>query len=165
MVRSGCVREGDLVPAFRLESGNRAGRVGPWDYKQRSGLVVLVLDAPSCACCRELLRTIVARYGEIRADEVEVLAVVAGGVEAARRLALDLDAPFPVLADESGAVRASYVDGGVGLFVVDRYNALFKGWAADDADGLPDVSELLEWLTFLAVQCEECHPPEPWGGE
>ena len=95
--------------------------------------------------------------------EAEVLAVMADDVEALRRLATEQPAPFPLLADDACRARSAYLADGVGLFVADRYNALFASWAADDADSLPSVAELLEWLAFLDRQCEECHPPEPWG--
>jgi peroxiredoxin len=157
------LRTGELIPGFGLESGNRPGRVGPWDYKQRMGLVVLVLDGASCPRCRALLGATAGVYAEIRALEAEVLAVMADDVEGLRRLATEQPTPFPLLADEAGRVRPAYLAGGVGLFVADRYNALFKSWTADDADGLPGAAELLEWLAFLDRQCEECHPPEPWG--
>jgi peroxiredoxin len=161
MARAAALRRGDLIPGFALESVNRPGRIGPWDYKQRSNLVVLVLHGASCERCRRRLASTADLYGEIRAADAEVLAVV----EDRHGAAAALDAPFPVLADGAGAVRSRYLEGGVGLFLVDRYNALFNSWLAPDADALPGAAELREWLTFLAVQCEECHPPEPWPSE
>jgi peroxiredoxin len=165
MARPKPLRTGDLIPDFGLESGNRPGRIGPWDYKQRSSLVVLALHGASCARCRALLRTTADLYGEIRAFDTEVLAVMDDDVEALRRLALELATPFPLLADDAGAVRSAYLENGVGLLVADRYNALFKKWTTPDAEGLPGAAELREWLAFLDIQCEECHPPEPWGSE
>lgn len=164
MARPEPLRAGDLIPGFELGSGNRPGRIGPWDYKQRAGLVVLVLHGASCARCRALLTSTADLYGEIRVMEAEVLAVMHDDAEAVRRLATELRTPFPLLADDAGAVRSAYLADGVGLFVAGRYNALFKSWTADEADGLPGATELREWLAFIDIQCEECNPPEErWG--
>lgn len=159
------LRRGELIPSFSLDSGTNAGRIGPWDYKQRSSLLVLVLHDASCARCRARLEATAGLYAEIRAIEAEVLAVVEDDVEATRELAREFRAPFPLLADPAGTVRSAYVGTGVGLFLVDRYNALFESWVGADADALPDADELGGWLAFLDFQCEECHPPEPWDRE
>jgi peroxiredoxin len=163
MARATSIRKGELIPAFMLEAGNRPGRIGPWDYKQRTSLVVLLLHGGGCERCRAMLGAVAGLYGEVRAIGAEVLAVVSDDAEAVRRLALETDLPFPLLADGGGSVRTAFVGEGVGLALADRYNALFEGWSADDADGLPEAAELREWLAFLDMQCDECHPPEPWG--
>jgi peroxiredoxin len=150
---------GELLPAFRLAAANRPGPVGLWEYKQRSSLVVLLLHGASCAPCLARLEATAAIYDEVRATGAEVLAILNDDLESLGRLARDV--PFPLLADARGDVRAKYVDGGVALVLADQYNALFQSWAAPDADRLPDATELREWLTFLELQCEECHPPVP----
>jgi peroxiredoxin len=160
MAEARTLRKGELIPSFNLESGTKPGRIGPWDYKQRSSLVVLVLHGASCERCRMGLERTASLYVAIRAIEAEVLAVMDDDVEALGRLALELQTPFPLLADTAGAVRSAYVGSGVGLFLVDRYNALFESWVGADADALPGPDELSGWLTFLDIQCEECHPPE-----
>jgi peroxiredoxin len=165
MAGSRVIRRGGLIPGFSLESATSPGRVGPWDYKQRSSLLVMVLHGTSCEPCRIRLASTAAIYGEIRSIEAEVLAVMNDDDEALRRLALELRPPFPLLADTTAAVRSAYVGTGVGLFLVDRYNALFEYWLASEADALPDADDLRGWLAFLDTQCEECHPPEPWGSE
>jgi hypothetical protein len=83
-------------------------------------------------------------------------------VEALSRLTLELATPFPLLADEAGSVRATYLVDGVGLLLADCFIALFARWTAPDAEALPRAAELGEWLAFLDIQCEECHPPEAW---
>jgi peroxiredoxin len=163
MAEARMLRKGELVPSFTLESETRRGRIGPWDYKQRSSLVILILHGTSCDRCRARLESTASLYGEIRAIEAEVLAVMDDDVEALRRLALELRTPFPLLSDADGSVRSEYAGTGVGLFLVDRYNALFEGWVAPDADALPDTDEVRGWLAFLDIQCEECHPPESCG--
>ena len=159
------MQRGDLIPGFELASGNRPGRIGPWDYKQRSNLVVLIFHGAACEPCRNLLGEITKDYAELRVLNAEVLAVSGDAIEQLREVAHELDVPFPLLGDESGAVRAAYLGpdtdaGEVAVFVADRFGALFTATRAAEADGLPRSGELQEWLLFIEIQCEECHPPE-----
>jgi peroxiredoxin len=159
------LQRGDLIPSFSLASGNRPGRLGPWDYKQRTNLLVFLSHGDECEACRNFSRGLASEYGELRSLETELLAVSPDGVEQLRRIADERSVPFPLLSDESGAVRAAYLGraagrGEVGVFVADRFGALFVSWRGGDAGDLPGLSELRDWLVFLEIQCEECHPPE-----
>ena len=68
MAEARMLRKGELIPSFSLESGAGPGRIGPWDYKQRSSLVVLVLHGASLSPHRRVgaARTLVAPTGRCR---------------------------------------------------------------------------------------------------
>lgn len=71
-------------------------------------------------------------------------------------LAGGLDLPYPLLAAAGGQVARRYgVDHGVGVFVVDRYGALWARMLAPDVADLPAQAEILEWLEFIEMQCDE----------
>jgi peroxiredoxin len=98
------------------------------------------------------------------------LAISQAEVETLRRLARDLDLPFPVLSDRDGRVISYYFGGderpaetwthAAGVFVADRWGSLFAMKVADQGHALPGESEIREWLEFIEIQCEECFPPE-----
>jgi hypothetical protein len=43
-----------------------------------------------------------------------------------------------------------------GVVVADRWGEIHFIQAADRADALPAIDELLEWLRFVQIQCPEC---------
>jgi peroxiredoxin len=116
------------------------------------------------------LREVSAGYREFQRLEAAVLAISQAEVETLRRLADDLGLPFPVLSDWDGRVFADYFGGfdqpaktaphAAGVFVADRWGALFALTIADKEHSMPGESEIREWLEFIEIQCEECFPPE-----
>ncbi|MFB6260339.1 MAG: hypothetical protein ABEJ96_08350, partial [Thiohalorhabdaceae bacterium] len=72
------------------------------------------------------------------------------------------DLPFSALRDEDGAIGAKLADQTPAVLVLDSYGELFtriQGAAARH----PDHDDLLEWVSFTQVQCEECGPhAENW---
>lgn len=156
MAAESSIRPGDLIPGFRLTAVGGEGRIGPWDYKQRQSLVLVFLHDGRCADCSRFVAVLSEIYTEIRRASAAALVVVESA-------GFEEKPPFPVLLDPGGDTRRAYEVDGVDLLLVDRYNALFHRWEAPDADALPTTGELGEWLEFLEIQCEECHPPEPWG--
>lgn len=44
----------------------------------------------------------------------------------------------------------------VALYITDRFLEVFAVWRGGIGDLLPDISEVLSWLTYLDRQCLEC---------
>lgn len=127
--------------------------------------LALILAGDSWAAARlELLPDLARSYAEITAQEAQVLAVVADAREQARSLAAQF--PYPLLLDpESRAHRALAgfdADGrpAPAVYVTDRYGEVFAAFRAAEGRPLPDAGEILKWLEFVNIQCEECFPPE-----
>jgi peroxiredoxin len=160
------LKPGRVIPLFRLPSANRSQNIGPWDYKQHKNLVLFFFHSPRCAPCRQLLGDLAKGYPEYPQLNAEVLAISRAEVEELRQLQRELDLPFPLLSDMDGKVLIAYLGeaaGGpheTGVFVADRYGALYTGATAADADALPGESEIRDWLSFIEIQCPECFPPE-----
>jgi peroxiredoxin len=161
---------GRLVPLFRLPAANRHGQFGPSDYKQHRNLVLIFFRSVECRKCRQLLREIAAHYGEYQQMEAEVLAISTGEIARLRQLARDLALPFPLLTDSDGRVIDLYLKRTgetaetaapeAGVFVVDRWGAIFTWESAAEEHDLLAEAELRQWLEFIEIQCEECFPPE-----
>jgi hypothetical protein len=46
------------------------------------------------------------------------------------------------------------------LYITDRFLEVFAVWRTGTGDRLPDISDVLPWLTYLDSQCPECTPTE-----
>ena len=140
---------GQVVGGFRLAATD--GRtVSLWQYKQRRP-VVLVLWANGGD---HLLAGFAERYADYRRLGAEVLAIGPAPP--------DRDLPFPVLLDSDGATAASLADERPAVLVLDSFGELFTRRQGASA-ARPDHDDLLEWVFFTEVQCEECGPhAENW---
>lgn len=151
----------DLVaPAFELPASN-GQRVASWDFKGRAPLVLFFPHA-DCAACRAYLAQLARDAGRYGEHQAQVLALLPASLPACRRLAAELQLPFPLLADTDGRVRARYLDtpAAVGLFVLDRYGEPYGRWLAAEADVLPSAESLLSALNLTELECPECGVPE-----
>lgn len=157
--------EGDLIPSFSLSGVNVSGQVSPWDYKQHKNLVLIFLDL-ACTVCHELLQQLDQNYNDYRELNAEVLVIASGDVKKLRQLQQDLSLPFPLLSDADGEVFSLYRGqsanrhSSFGVFITDRWGALFTKTVASDPEQLPTDSEIRDWLSFIEIQCPECYPPE-----
>ena len=165
------INAGDLLPSFSLPGVNVPGNISPWDYKQRKNLVLFFFHDRGCAQCLRLLRELAQSYEEYRQLNAEILAIVSSDLQDLSKLQHELQLPFPLLSDPGAAVFASYEEwrGSVrpafGVFIADRWGALFMRTVGSDTERLPGDSEIRGWLSFIEIQCPECFPPEPWPGD
>jgi peroxiredoxin Q/BCP len=150
---------GDLAPAFTLPAATGA-TIRRHDYRGRRHLVLAFLHDPGCDACVALLRGLAGRYDAFRAEDAEVLAILA--VDASEVADLVSDLPYPVLGDRDGAVRARYgaqdPDGmpRATLFVADRYGEIV--WRAAEPVGTSPAhglaaDEALSLVELLQVRC------------
>lgn len=150
-----------LIPP--LTARTAAGQtIRAWDYKQKKNLVIAFLHA-GCWRCEAFLGKLATHAADL--DEREALVLV---VFAESPFALEsgnLPAQVLVAADMAGRSQRAYLGEGafgpagqerVGVFVADRYGELYAQWVARNEDGLPGVTEVLEWLGQIQVACEEC---------
>lgn len=157
-----------LIPSFQLQAVNRSTGISPWHYKQRYSLVILLFHHANCNACRELLLSLSQHYQTYRALEAEVLAISTcwqlDRVEHLQEFADHHAIPFPILWDQQGQVRDTYLKektdrSQVGLFICDRFGELYMQSIANEADELPDEHEIRSWVEFVDMQCPECFPP------
>ncbi|HEY7913708.1 MAG TPA: redoxin domain-containing protein [Blastocatellia bacterium] len=160
------LKPGRIIPFFRLPSANRSQDIGPWDYNQHKNLVLFFFHSPQCAPCRQLLLDLARGYPEYAPLNTEVLSISQTGIVELGQLQRELGLPFPLLSDMDGKVFRAYLGHAAGephetaIFVADRWGELYTGATAADADALPGESEIRDWLSFIEIQCPECHPPE-----
>ncbi len=90
-----------IIPAFILPGVDGMPH-GPWDYKQRENLIILITQSVKTNEGRTLLRTFAEYFQTWREEMCAVLAVspdtVIANLEAQEALRL----PFPLLADPTG---------------------------------------------------------------
>jgi peroxiredoxin len=95
------------------------------------------------------------RYDEVRRRGAEIVCIAPHGLAASRELVADLDLPFPVLADEYGAIFRAYdvqsrlwsLGQRPGLYVVDRHGEIrwaHVGWQQWDIPPLETVLAVLD---------------------
>ena len=162
------IKNGNLIPLFSLPAVNASGNISPWDYKQQKNLVLIFFRDPECDACLGFLRELASRYEEYRQLNAEILAIMNTDLRHLSRFQRELQLPFPLLSDRGAAVFDSYAEGrGVadpmfGVFIADRWGALFSKTVDSEMKDLPGETEIRDWLSFIEIQCPECFPPEPW---
>ncbi len=143
----------------------------PQSVKQHKNLVLIFFHDRECTPCLRLLRQLAQNYEEYRQLNAEILAIASSDVQGLSKLQHEVQLPFPLLSDPSGAVFASYDQWGegprpmFGVFIADRWGALFTKTVGSDPERLPGDSEIRGWLSFIEIQCPECFPPEPSPGD
>jgi len=143
------ISPGQVVGSFRLSA--RDGQMfSLWQYKQRQPVVLVLWDDAGPA----LLDGFAERYPDYRRLGAEVLAI---GRDSPQN-----DLPFPVLLDPDGATSDRLADQLPAILVLDSFGELFTRLQGESAQR-PDHEDLLEWVFFTEVQCEECGPhAENW---
>src|ERR1019366_712132 len=153
------LEKGQIIPAFALP-GTDGMPHGPWDYKQREHLVVIVIRSVTTDAERALIHTFATHYTDFRAEYCAILTLTAGAVITNLQAQEQLRLPFPLLADPTGRIIQRYTDWDPAtrtvkpcIVLADRYNALYAQWHADNEADLPSVKELLEHLQYMNTLC------------
>lgn len=148
--------EGSLIPSFSLtDADGRDVRVR--SFRGRRSLALVFVHGVTCADCTSLLAEAVARYDAYAAEGAELIAVVPAERTAVLRLRARLAAPYPVLADEDGAVCTRYglretVD--TAVMIADRFGEPRLWQVGGEAhDTLPSHDAVLAELAYLAISC------------
>ena len=153
------LHKGEVVPAFSLPGADGMPH-GPWDYKQREHLVIILLTSCTGSEARGLLKEFKRRYRALREEECAVLALSADTVVENLRTQEELQLPFPLLADPQGEVLKRYThwEGEArkalpSLVLADRYGALYAQWITKHEAELPPVEEILGNLEYMNKLC------------
>lgn len=144
-IENGCsVKVQGDMPLF---GGPDGGTLAAW---QRREMLVAVLHPPGCARCDVLRALLESELEHIRSSGAALIRFTAGDPADdphgrwSKAIAHAIgDAPLP------------------GLVAADRYARLL---AAVDAHGDPHeaLRDVLEWIDFAQLRCEECGPPLEW---
>jgi alkyl hydroperoxide reductase subunit AhpC len=111
------------------------------------------------------LASLAARRARLDELGIAVLVFVPDPLPVIQRMALDLDIPFPLLADEDGRVARRYgavaSDGapGVAVCAADRYGYALAAWRAKEADAMPSLDAALDRIAFAAMEDCGCGLP------
>jgi peroxiredoxin len=152
---------GHLMPDFTLLS-SCGNPVGLYDYRGRANLVLFCAGRTKDSADGPLLSALAKRYGEIAETGSEVVLVLAESTVQADGFQRKMHLPFPVLFDPDMRVHNMVgASGGqavpaAALYITDRFLEVFAAWRTVTGDRLPDISEVLSWLTYLDSQCPEC---------
>ena len=152
---------GHLMPDLTLPSSD-GKQVSLYDYRGRSNLVLFFAGSGQDSAENQLLSALTARYREITDTDSEVIVVVAESIGRAAEFRRKMQFPFSVLADADmhvhNSVGASGVQGvpAAALNITDRFLEVFATWRTGAGERLPDISDVLSWLTYLDSQCPEC---------
>lgn len=133
-------------------------------FRVRYDLVIVMLGTgvivPAVA---RLLDELARARTSIEAEDGQVLVVIAtdpGGVPS------DWRWPFLPLLDAGARLhlRVGAIDGtgapATSFYVTDRYREIYAT-ARPEQPGWPATADdVLQWLTFVNIQCPECSPPE-----
>lgn len=121
----------------------------------RGPRIVLAVHEAHCEPCRLYVRSLGAMVGQVREWGGSILIVVPGGAEAARSFREMLPDQVRILTDDTASIA-----GGAAVVVADAWGEVYAAASAGAAHDLPPVTELAEWVEFLAIQCPECGAPE-----
>ncbi len=157
----GVPRKGELMGDFVLPSA-QGESVQLSKYRGRKNLVL----ALAARQARELLQALGHRRPQLEQEQAQVLAIVAGPSAEALKLQTNAAVPCPILVDAYKKIhgRLGALDRAGGplptLYVTDRFGEVFAAFHRVKGDELPDADGVLDWLSFVNRQCEECFPPE-----
>jgi hypothetical protein len=133
-------------------------------YRARRNLVVLMLGAgPIATPAARLLKQLAAARAELEAEAGQIVAIAAS---TAARWHSTWPYAFPLAFDADATLhrRVAAVDSAgrpdVALYVTDRYREIFARLRPRDARWPASARDVVEWLTFVNIQCPECNPPE-----
>lgn len=168
MERRNKTKRGELLPDVTLPSGGRQN-VRLSDYRGRLNLVVILAGGMDDENVTQLLASAARKHSDLLSEEAAVIAIVSKNRAGRTPSVLRADWPLVVLIDRDGhahqAFNALDADGTAvpAVFIADRYGEIYAEYHADGQHELPGIDEVLEWLSFINIQCPECGAPE-WPG-
>ena len=150
----------DIIPDFHLASSESTS-VRISDYRGFKNLVLVFAGDPDDKPCRRFLAWLAQHYYELIQENAEVLAIIYGSVEEAKKVKHKGNLLFPVLADEDGQAHlavgglTSHGKAAITIYITDRFNEIYSVYRADSGVALPSLEEMLSKLSFIEMQCPE----------
>lgn len=147
------VRKGQAVPRFFGET-QRGTNVSTDEFDRKNELVLFFFD-PELKKHRDYLNTLKAAQAQLMAMGARIVAVSAKEKGVPREAA-----EVTVISDANNEIRGKFVFGGGGaVFIIDKFQSLYKAYLEGEPDGFPSARELISSIEFLQKQCPECGAP------
>jgi hypothetical protein len=132
-------------------------------YRPRRNLVVLMLGAgPMQAPAARLLKRLAVAQAEIEAEDGQIV-VIAPDTPAQWHAGWPYAFPLTFDANTTLHRRVAAVDStgrpDVALYISDQFREIFAVLRPRDARWPTSARDVVEWLTFINIQCPECNPP------
>ena len=135
-------------------------------YRPDWNLVILMLgDGEPNDRCVALLDGLADLRAELEMEEARVIVISAS---ARQEWAAKWRFPFPLAFDDEARLHrqlAAIDDSGrpdIVLCITDRYREMFTLARVGDEQWPARGTQVIDWLTFVNIQCPECSAPEAW---
>jgi len=157
--------KGQLIRDFTLIS-SLGQPISLSDYRGRSNLVLIFAGGEDGSSDIKILAEIATDYAGFLDEQTQVLAIVQCTRERAARIKAETNLPFPLLVDEDGRIHRDtgaadkYGQPATAIYITDRFSEVFAVYRAAEGQTMPEVREIVTWLSFINSQCPECAPPE-----
>ena len=156
---------GRLFPDATLPSMN-SGELHLDSFRPDWNLVILLLgDGELTDRCARLLDQLADLRAELEMEEARVVVISARTRE---EWVGKWSYPFTLAFDGGGRVhqRVAATDSSgrpeVALCITDRYREIFAMTRPGDEQWPARGAQVIDWLTFVNIQCPECSAPEAW---
>jgi hypothetical protein len=133
-------------------------------FRPRWDLVVLMLGpGPLSGPAARLLGQLAEASAALASEDGRVVVIAADTPE---RWSGAWSYPFPLAFDASAGLhrRLGAVDAAgrpdAALYITDRFREIFIVLRPGSASWPTSARDVIEWLTFINIQCPECNPPE-----
>ena len=153
------LEQGQIIPAFTLPGADGMPH-SPWDYKQRTHLILLFIRSATTDEGHDILGRFAAHYPALREEVCSILAITAEPVIVNLAVQEKLHFPFPLLSDPKGDVIARYTAWDCTtkrlapcIILADRYGALYQQWTVETEAMLPPITALLDSLQYINKLC------------
>ena len=157
--------KGQLIRDFTLTS-TLGQEISLSDYRGRSNLVLVFVGGGVGSPDLKILAEIGADHARLQDEQTQVLAIMQCTQETAARIEQKANLPFPLLVDEDGRIHRSAGAAdksghpATAIYITDRFGEVFAVYRAAEGQTMPSAQEIMEWLTFINIQCPECGHPE-----
>jgi peroxiredoxin len=128
-----------------------------WQYLQRSNVLLVLHHGRNCAACEAFLQTLAEHLETYRQEETVVLAIGPDEPAENQQMAARLGHPFPFLSDPAGRVVAQQGLVHPSLVIADRWGDIWAAWLGGAAHQFPSEQDIVQWLSFIEIQCPECY--------
>lgn len=146
---------GQRLHAFTLPDAT-GQPVQVWQYRQRSNVLLFFHHGRDCAACEAFLHVLAAHLEIYRQEETAVLAIGPDEPASNQQIAARLGHPFPLLSDPAGRVIAQQGLALPALIIADRWGEIWAAWLGGTTHQFPSEQDIVQWLSFIEIQCPEC---------
>lgn len=146
---------GQRLHAFTLPDST-GHPVQLWQYLQRSNMLLFFHHGMNCAACEAFLLALAVHREAYRQEETVVLAIGPDEQASNEQMAAQLGRPFPFLSDREGRIIAQQGLALPSLIIADRWGDIWAAWLGGATHQFPSEQDILQWLSFIEIQCPEC---------